>query len=65
MKEMRVIKTTNLFIGNLLFLVPACNRQASPLPYGERAGVRGVCFSIKDNNRPNLVPKNLFLFDSK
>jgi hypothetical protein len=32
-------------------------KLAFPLPFGERAGVRGVCFSIKDNKGPNLVPE--------
>ena len=55
---MRVNKTINLFIGNLLFPLPTTNRLF-PLPHGERVGVRGIGFSIKDNNGPDFVPQSL------
>jgi hypothetical protein len=59
MKEMRVIKTIDLFIGNLLLLPPR-DRQAFPFPHREEGW--GICFNIKDTKGVNLVPPKILFF---
>jgi hypothetical protein len=61
MKETRVTKMINLFIGNLLSLLIPLSLCLPAGRQGERAGVRGACFSPKDNTRPDFVPKNILI----